>query len=48
MNPETSGAAPGDGVTMGVEEEFLLVDPATGHPAPGFDAVCGRLPGYPG
>lgn len=48
MNPETSGAAPGDGVTMGVEEEFLLVDPATGHPAPGFDAVCGRLPGVPG
>ncbi|MEE1930762.1 glutamate--cysteine ligase [Streptomyces sp. TRM 70351] len=34
--------ATADGWTMGVEEEFLLADPASGGPAPGADAVLRR------
>ena len=48
MNSETSRPDPGDGVTMGVEEEFLLVDPASGRPTPGFDALDEQLPQVPG
>jgi len=37
-------AAGTDLLTVGVEEEFLLVDPATGVAAPAVDAVMARIP----
>jgi carboxylate-amine ligase len=40
------GSAVGsDLLTVGVEEEFLLVDPMTGAAAPAVDAVMARVPG---
>ncbi|GII31124.1 carboxylate-amine ligase [Planotetraspora mira] len=38
-------AAPVPGLTMGVEEEFLLLDPETGRVVPGADVVRGRVRG---
>jgi carboxylate-amine ligase len=39
-----AGAAGADLLTVGVEEEFLLVDPATGAAAPAVEAVLEQVP----